>query len=183
MIPRMRALLVLGLVAMIGPAAIAATGVEDPSLAAPSGTIDPDKAAAPSKPGVVRGNPLWAIPLSALSVTRERPIFTPSRRPPAPAVVALPPAAPLPVGPVKPAEERLNLALIGTVISGTEGIGIFLDQPSQRLVRLRTGEQHAGWTLRSVRAREVTLEKGPRSQILSLPQPGAEATPRPDQQL
>src|SRR5262245_5386505 len=32
------------------------------------------------------GNPLWAIPLSALSATRDRPLFTPSRRAPAPVV-------------------------------------------------------------------------------------------------
>lgn len=177
----MLAVLVLWLVAALGPSATAATGIEDPVLAGPA--IDPGQVTAPSKPGVVRGNPLWAIPLSALSNTRERPIFTPSRRPPAPVVVAAPSPV-LPVQPARPAEqERLSLALIGTVISGTEGIGVFLDQPSQRLVRLRTGEQHAGWTLRSVRAREVTLEKGPRSQILSLPQPGAVAAPRPEQQL
>jgi len=59
---------------------------------------------------------------------------------------------------------------------------VFLDQPSQRLVRLKTGEQHAGWTLRSVRAREVTLEKGARVQILSLPKPAVTAT-QPEQQL
>ncbi len=33
------------------------------------------------------GNPLWAIPLSALTETRERPLFSASRRPP---VVAAP---------------------------------------------------------------------------------------------
>ena len=36
------------------------------------------------------GNPLWAIPLRALTVTRDRPIFSPSRRPPAAAVIAAP---------------------------------------------------------------------------------------------
>src|SRR5690348_5378824 len=30
------------------------------------------------------GNPLWSIPLSALAATRERPIFSASRRPPQP---------------------------------------------------------------------------------------------------
>src|SRR5450631_3845625 len=34
------------------------------------------------------GNPLWGVPLQSLSATRERPIFLPSRRPPAPAVAA-----------------------------------------------------------------------------------------------
>jgi hypothetical protein len=30
------------------------------------------------------GNPLWAVPIKDLSQTRDRPIFTPSRRPPPP---------------------------------------------------------------------------------------------------
>src|ERR1700736_2657436 len=34
------------------------------------------------------GNPLWSVPLSALSATQERPIFSASRRPPQRAVVA-----------------------------------------------------------------------------------------------
>ena len=51
------------------------------------------------RPADPSGNPLWAIPLSALTATRERPLFLPSRRAPAPAVagtpvvVAPPPAA------------------------------------------------------------------------------------------
>jgi general secretion pathway protein N len=164
----------LALWALAAPA-IAATGSDQPPLPGPPGAINPDQAAAPAKPRFI-GNPLWAIPLSALSITRERPIFTPSRRPPAPVVIAAPAVAP--PQPVKPPEQdRLNLALIGTVISPAEGIGVFLDQPSQRLVRLKTGEQHAGWTLRAVRAREVTMEKGPRVQILSLPKPGAAPPP------
>ena len=39
------------------------------------------------------GNPLWAIPLSALTATQERPLFSASRRPP---IVAAPIAAPPP---------------------------------------------------------------------------------------
>src|SRR5437762_14197470 len=34
------------------------------------------------------GNPLWSVPLSVLSATQDRPIFSASRRPPQRAVVA-----------------------------------------------------------------------------------------------
>src|SRR5260370_29047492 len=34
------------------------------------------------------GNPLWSVPLSVLTATQERPIFSASRRPPPRAVVA-----------------------------------------------------------------------------------------------
>src|SRR5205085_1277730 len=48
------------------------------------------------------GNPLWAIPLSALTATRERPLFLPSRRAPAPAVAGRPIVAPPPPPPGVP---------------------------------------------------------------------------------
>ena len=113
--------------------------------------------------GEPRGNPLWAIPLESLNVTRERPIFLPSRRPPAPQVVASP--APAPIQPSPPQEsEPLRLQLIGAV-AGTSAdspdiIALFRDTTTKDVVRLRTGEGHAGWILRSVKGREATIEKG-----------------------
>ena len=115
------------------------------------------------------GNPLWAIPLGSLSNTRDRPLFTPSRRPPAPAVVAVPPVVQPKVVVRPPEPEHPNLTLIGTVVGETEGIGVFLDQATHNFVRIKTGEGHAGWILRSVKAREATLEKGQRSETLRLP--------------
>src|SRR5262245_42616607 len=74
---------------------------------------------------VPSGNPLWAIPLKNLSATRERPIFSASRRPPPPAVKVAPYVPPSP--PAKPAEpDTPRLSLLGTISSGEEGIGIFL---------------------------------------------------------
>jgi general secretion pathway protein N len=118
------------------------------------------------------GNPLWAIPLRSLSATRDRPIFSPTRRPPAPAIVALPSVAP----PAKaaappPVPEHSNLKLVGTVVSDAESIGVFIDQSSQIFVRLKTGEAHSGWILRSVKAREATLEKEDKKETLHLPTP------------
>src|SRR6185312_12952255 len=49
------------------------------------------------------GNPLWSVPLSALTATQARPVFSASRRPPQVAVVApRPELAPAP--PPAPAE-------------------------------------------------------------------------------
>jgi general secretion pathway protein N len=118
-----------------------------------------------------RGNPLWAIPLKSLSATRERPIFLPSRRPFAPAVAGPPPAPPPPPPPAPADPERPRLALVGAVVGDSEGIAIFFDQTNQGIVRLRTGENHLGWILRSVRGREATLEKGRETVLLALPAP------------
>jgi general secretion pathway protein N len=116
------------------------------------------------------GNPLWSIPLSVLSATQERPIFSASRRPPQRAVVA-PPVDEV-VAVVKPAEpDRPPLVLIGAVVGEGDAIAIFLDQTSQKIVRLRQGDTHAGWHLGSVQGREVTVTRADRSEVLVLQRP------------
>ena len=116
------------------------------------------------------GNPLWAIPLTSLSATRERPIFLPSRRAPAPAVAAAyiepPKTAPPPPEPDRPA-----LRLVGVVTGTADGFAVFISDTTRDIIRLKTGEGHEGWILRSVKAREAVLEKNRRSAVIELPQP------------
>jgi general secretion pathway protein N len=116
------------------------------------------------------GNPLWAIPMRKLSATRERPLFTPSRRPPTPGIAAAPapPAASPPPG--KPPEpERPPLILVGTIIGDNERIAIFVNQLSNETKRVREGEQESGWVVRSVELRTAVLERNHRSVTLDLP--------------
>jgi hypothetical protein len=119
------------------------------------------------------GNPLWAIPIKELSETRDRPIFAPSRRPPPPPVVEKPytPPPPPPVA-TKPPPEPLTLSLLGTITGDSEGIALFMEKGSQEVVRLRTGESHQGWVLRSVQGRQAMLEKDGRKETVTLPVPG-----------
>jgi general secretion pathway protein N len=140
---------------------------------APTQVVTAPPAAPDAPPPVLSDNPLWAVPLARLSVTRDRPIFTPSRRPPAPAVapVAVQRVAP----PPKPKEpERPQLSLVGTIVSVDEGFGIFLDGLSKVALRLKVGEAYQGWKLRSVRGREVVLEKDDAAATLAMPKPGEE---------
>jgi len=124
------------------------------------------------------GNPLWVIPLKQLTITRDRPIFSPSRRPPPPVAVDRP-FVPPPVARVqpKPPPQPLTLSLLGTIAGDSEGIALFMERATQEVVRLRTGEAHEGWVLRSVHGREAKLEKGDRTETVTLPDPGAEAPP------
>jgi len=157
-------------VGAIGLSALAATSLDDATQADVNrGTINLDRTPAKAAPErTPMGNPLWAIPLGSLSITRDRPLLTPSRRPPAPAVIATPRIAP-PKVVIRPMEpEHPNLALIGTVVSETEGIGVFLDQATNNFIRIKTGEGHAGWILKSIKAHEATLEKGPQTETLRL---------------
>jgi general secretion pathway protein N len=126
---------------------------------------------APVTERVLSDNPLWGIPLTQLPVTRDRPIFSSSRRPPPPAVApaAVPKVAAVP----KPSEpERPQLSLLGTIASDDEGFGIFLDQSTKVVLRLKVDEDYQGWKLRSVQGREATLEKDQQVVTLPLPQPG-----------
>ena len=136
-------------------------------------------APAPVQEPALRGNPLWAIPFTALSGTRERPIFSSSRRPPVPPVASIPVAKPAAVAPKPKDPERPQLSLIGTVASGHERFGIFLDGSTKAALRLRMGEDYQGWKLRSVQGREAILEKDQEAVILALPQPVAAVPPPP----
>jgi hypothetical protein len=177
-----------GLVAI----AIAASGVQTLSVAA-TGPIETNSLSpirqAPEEPArepvvpavpVSRGhpqtgNPLWALPLRSLTATRERPLFSPSRRPPLPPAVAAA-YVPTAIAPPKPVEPgHPSLILLGTIVGDSQGIGIFLDA-ANTVVRLKTGEDHDGWILRRVRGREASFEKGERTATLALPAPGAQPT-------
>ena len=119
-------------------------------------------------------NPLWGIPLKTLSNTRDRPVFSPSRRPP-PAVVAEPEVSkPAPPPPRKVAAEPPPLSLVGTIAGDDESFGIFLDQSNKTALRLKVGEEFQGWKLRTIRGREVTMQKDEQGAVLTLPEPGGE---------
>jgi hypothetical protein len=126
----------------------------------------------PAPERTLSANPLWAIPLTQLSTTRERPIFSPSRRPP-PAAVAAESTIVKPPAVRKREPEVPQLALVGTIASDQEGFGIFLDQSTKGALRLKLGEDFQGWRLRAIRGREVTMEKDQRAAVLTLPPPGA----------
>jgi len=122
----------------------------------PTGAL-PGNDGKPDSPGV--GNPLWSIPLASLSVTRERPIFSPTRR-----------RAPTVTSPIHAlVATQHQLALVGAIAGDNEGIAIFLDGTTKVIIRLKTGESYEGWTLQTVRAREVVLQKEQKTEILGLP--------------
>jgi general secretion pathway protein N len=115
------------------------------------------------------GNPLWAVPMQALSATRDRPIFSPSRRPPSPPAIVQAAPAPPPPSP-KPAEpERPPLSILGTVVGRDDGIAIFMEDAGKNVLRLHAGQDYAGWVLRTVERREVKFVKGTTTARLSLP--------------
>lgn len=130
------------------------------------------------------GNPLWRLPLKEFSTTQERPIFSPSRRPP--------PLLPTYVAPVevrqpaKPREpERPTIALAGTII-GTDGYrgAVFRDTSSQDVLRLRVGDNYHGWVMLLITPREATLVKNGQQALIELPkQAGTPARARSREEI
>jgi general secretion pathway protein N len=116
----------------------------------------------------IKGNPLWSIPLSALSETRDRPLFNVTRRPPPETVVAAPMLDPPTDN--KPSElEGPPFTLIGTILSSEARVAVLLDQATSRVTQLRQGKTDAGWTAQSVGARSIVLRKGDSLKTLNLP--------------
>jgi hypothetical protein len=137
------------------------------AVAVPSGTrFAPSSNATPKS-----GNPFWAIPLSSLPATRDRPLFSASRRPP---LVAAPTVAP-PAQPQEavspPPPERPSLSLVGTIVSPKASVAMLQGANSEAILRLRVGEDNDGWRVQGIGLRSIVVEKGPQSIELGLPKP------------
>ena len=111
-----------------------------------------------------QANPLWAIPLSSLSATRNRPIFSATRRPSSSVQQS---------SGLSSHANRPPFTLVGVIAGQGEGIAIISDGGTKSMTRLKTGETHLGWTLRRVKGREATLQNRDISTILKLPSPPA----------
>src|ERR1700721_2394532 len=77
-------------IALAAPASLTSDRADAPDLRAvprpPALDLDMKISQAANPPAPQPGNPLWAVPFSSLTVTRERPLFSASRRPPPPPV-------------------------------------------------------------------------------------------------
>lgn len=173
-----RVLLVLALVIAAFAGIDAALAQAGPQAAKPQPRVGlrPDQAGvSPTLPATVAaaaGNPLWSISLATLSATRERPIFSPSRRPPPRAVVSQPVTTPLVAAPTAAAAPVLpNLQLLGSLSRAGAGVALFAEESTKRLVQLKAGEGYAGWMLSEINGREVVLERDGSKLKMALPSP------------
>lgn len=160
-------LILVGLMTLLGLASAASQQTPVAVTAATdSNVLRADSAnMAVNQTSAKRGNRLWSIPLASLNATRERPILSPTRRPSSIASKS--------TSPLVPTATQPQLALLGAIAGDDEGIAILMDGFTKVIIRLKTGESYAGWTVQSVRPREVTLQKEQRTTILVLPGPPA----------
>ena len=116
---------------------------EAPGPAPSGGGETPPLAALPARPSYAMA------PVEDFSEILERPLFSPTRRPPAQGVAAT--AAP---------EPELQVTLVGVIISSEEQIAIVRLKDAGRFARLNVGDSFQGWILDSIEPSRITFRRG-----------------------
>jgi len=104
----------------------------------------------PGQPTGSRANPVEAQPLDRLSATRERPLFSPTRRP-TPPPPPPPEAAPVAVVPQPP-----NVQLFGIVVDD-EGARAIVRSGTEKVDRVQIGDDIGGWKVSQIEGRRLVL--------------------------
>jgi general secretion pathway protein N len=97
-----------------------------------------------------------------LRQTRERPLFSVTRRPPPKIDVSEPPPPPI----VPP-----SLTLVGIVLSPNGRAVIVQEAPSVKPVRIALGEEIEGWRVASITSRTFVIKSGDHTATLTFPPP------------
>jgi hypothetical protein len=96
--------------------------------------------------------PLAIQPLEGLRASRERPLFSPTRRPPPP-----PPVAERRPEPPAPPPPPPNIALYAVVVDGDEARAVVRAAPGADVVRVRAGDDIGGWTVARIETQRLVL--------------------------
>jgi hypothetical protein len=129
------------------------------------------------EPAAVAGNPPTPTSLDRLSATRDRPLFSPSRRPP-PAVEvrsAPPPRAAAPQPPAAP-QAPPNLTFFGTFESNDE-VGAIVQVGNEKATTVRFGSYIEGWRVTEISRHRLALSLDDRTAVFSLFSPKGPGAP------
>jgi hypothetical protein len=140
------ALFALGSALTLGSVAVTRARAQTPPQTQPQPQV---QAHAPTTPTAGLASPLAAHPLDGLSATRERPLFSPNRRPPPPppvAIISPPPPPPPP-----------NVTLFGIVMDAEEARAIVQAGPKNEMRRVRIGDDIGGWKVSQIEGRRLVL--------------------------
>jgi general secretion pathway protein N len=100
-------------------------------------------------------------PLEELRATRERPLFSPARRPDAEAAAD-------PVAVVEESPDSLPFDLTGVVMGADRAIAILRNRDTQETVHLRQGEVLDTWSIEEIAPRHIVLRQDDRHVRLEL---------------
>jgi hypothetical protein len=120
-----------------------------------------------ARSGGVPGNPLWALTLDQLPATRDRPLFSPSRRPtPRPEAPRVEVAASIPVAP--PPSRPPSVVLMGIVTDADGTWALVRASGSDKITQARLGDEISGWRVSQIEARRLVLASDDRSVSFAL---------------
>lgn len=170
---------------------VAAAGADGPPAERREGAVTappaPDETETPPEPGVPAdagdagstaggGETGGAIPgatvpaarsgmpsLEELTATRDRPLFSPDRRPP-----PGPPEADAPTTPEMAEPAEFRPVLVGVVAGPGVGIAMVKKATGDGVVRVRVDEAYEGWTLSEVDERSATFVRGEERVVTTL---------------
>lgn len=117
-------------------------------------------------------NPLASIGAETMRSFIDRPLFSPSRRPPSPPPT---PLAPAPV--IRPEPSADQLRLLGTLLGPNGASALILDASTGVTSSMTQGETVSGWRIAAIEAALVRLERGAQSTVLALFRPGMPPPP------
>ena len=127
--------------------------------------------------GEVAASPLAGQKLERLSATRERPLFSPTRRPPPapPAIVQGPPPPPPPPP---------DVALLGVVMDGEQARAVIRASPADKMTRVTIGDDVGGWKVAQIEGRKLVLSlDGRLATFMMFSGDSAKSAPRSDSVL
>lgn len=127
------------------------------------------------EPAAVVGNPPTRIGFDRLSATRERPLFSPSRRPPPVAETRSLPPPPAPIA----AKAPPNLTFFGTFESAEEVGAAVQVGPHERATVIRFGSYIEGWRVTEISRDRLVLSFDDRTAVFSLFSPKNSSVPPP----
>jgi general secretion pathway protein N len=108
---------------------------------------------AEDRPAAAVSNPVAAQSLDRLSTTLERPLFSPSRHPPAPP----PPPAVEAAAPPAPPSSPPNLLLFGVVMDGEGARALIRASADKKIQRAQIGDDIEGWKVVQIEGRKLVL--------------------------
>lgn len=126
--------------------------------------LPPLLAAADDVAARAESNPLARQPLELFAQTRERPLFSPSRRPPPPPPVAVRREP----DPPPPPPEPPSVMLVG-VISDEQGArALVRPNPMDKVREVKIGDEIGGWKVTEIAPRRIVLGLEQRSSAFAL---------------
>ncbi|MDI4235723.1 MULTISPECIES: hypothetical protein [unclassified Bradyrhizobium] len=113
----------------------------------------------PASGDVAVSNPVELQPLPELGATRDKPLFSPTRRPPPKPVAPVARQEPPPPPPPPP-----SVVVLGIVSENGDGrAAIRAGGTGDKVTRVRTGDDVSGWKVERIEPRRLVLTQGERA--------------------